>query len=566
MYIDIVPNRQSPPAILLRESKRVGGKIVKRTIANLSGMPMEQVQALRLALKGKRMVPADEAFEIVEGGSLAHGHVQAVAAAMKKLKMASLLDTRASRQRDLVLAMVASRLLHPGSKLSTTRWWNTTTLPEMFGVQDASEDDLYEAMDWLVERQERIETKLAKRHLQEEDLVLYDLSSSYVYGKHCELAAFGYSRDKKRGVKQINYGLLTDAAGCPIAIEAFKGNRTDGTTVASQVDKLRARFGIEKFVLVGDRGMLSNKQIEPLRTLDGVKWITALRHSEIRKLAAQKVVQLGLFDERNLYEVTHPDYPNERLIICRNPALAAHQKAQRDELLRCTCDDLSKVQQAIKLGRLNKPEAIGRRVGKVIERHKMAKHIRTEIQQGHFEFVVDETSVQNEADIDGIYVIRSSVEAEQLETDDVVYGYKLLTQVERGFRSLKSDLDVRPIYHWRASRVRAHLLIAMLAYYVEWHLRKAWAPLLFADKPAPTDPEQSPVTPSRASAYARRKSSTKRTSSGHVVHSFDTLLHGLAAIISNTCRASGMTSTFEVITTPTLAQRHALELIDRIRF
>ncbi len=272
MYIDVVPNRQSPPAVLLRESKRVKGKIVKRTIANLSGMPMEQVQALKLALKGKRMVPADEAFEIVEGGSRAHGHVQAVLAAMKNLKMAQLLDTRTSRQRNLVLAMLAARLLHPGSKLSTTRWWTTTTLAEQFGVQDASEDDLYEAMDWLLERQERIETKLAKRHLQSEDLVLYDLSSSYVYGKHCELAAYGYSRDKKRGVKQINYGLLTDAAGCPIAIEAFKGNRTDGTTVANQVDKLRGRFGLEKFVFVGDRGMLSNKQIEPRRALDGVKW------------------------------------------------------------------------------------------------------------------------------------------------------------------------------------------------------------------------------------------------------------------------------------------------------
>lgn len=565
MYVDIVPNRHSPPAILLRESKRVGGKIVKRTIANLSGMPMEQVQALRLALKGKRMVPADEAFEIVEGGSLAHGHVQAVATAMKKLKMASLLDTRASRQRDLVLAMVAARLVHPGSKLSTTRWWNTTTLPEIFGVQQASEDELYEAMDWLLERQERIEKKLAKRHLQQEDLVLYDLSSSYVYGKHCDLAAFGYSRDKKRGVKQINYGLLTDAAGCPIAIEAFEGNRTDSTTVASQVDKLRTRFGLEKFVLVGDRGMLNNKQIETLRGLDGVKWITALRHSEIRKLAAKQVVQLGLFDERNLYEVTHPDYPNERLIVCRNPALAEHQKAKRDELLRRTCENLSKVQQAVASGKLKKAEAIGRRVGKVIGRHKMAKHIRTQIQQGQFEFVVDDASVQAEADIDGIYIIRSSVEVDQLDTDDVVYGYKLLTQVERGFRSLKSDLDVRPIYHWRAHRVRAHLLIAMLAYYLEWHLRKAWTPLLFADQLSPTDPEQSPVTPRHASAYARRKTSTKRTSNGQLVHSFDTLLQQLARIVSNTCRAPGMTSTFEVITTPTPTQRQALDLIERIR-
>ena len=311
--------------------------------------------------------------------------------------------------------------------------------------------------------------------------------------------------------------------------------------------------------------MLSNKQIEPLRGLDGVKWITALRHSEIRRLAAQQVVQLSLFDERNLYEVTHPDYPNERLIVCRNPILAAHQKAQRDDLLRCTCEDLRNVQRLVQNGKLKKPEAIGRRVGKVIGRHKMAKHIKTQIQPGHFEFVVDETSVQAEADIDGIYVIRSSVEAEQLESDDVVYGYKLLTQVERGFRSLKSDLDVRPIYHWRSDRVRAHLLIAMLSYYVEWHLRKAWEPLLFADKLTPTDPEQSPVTPSRASAYARRKTSTKRTSNGHVVHSFDTLLQQLAAIVSNTCRAPGMTSTFEVITTPTPTQRQALDLIETIR-
>ncbi len=291
----------------------------------------------------------------------------------------------------------------------------------------------------------------------------------------------------------------------------------------------------------------------------------ALRHSEIRKLAEQKVVQLDLFDERNLYEVSHPDYPNERLVVCRNPALAAHQKAQRDDLLRCTCEELSKVQQTVEKGRLKKTEAIGRRVGKVIGRHKMAKHIQTQIQEAHFEFVVNDASVQAEADIDGIYVIRSSVETDQLDSDDVVYGYKLLTQVERGFRSLKSDLDVRPIYHWSTPRVRAHLLIAMLAYYVEWHLRKAWAPLLFADKLAPTDPEHSPVTPARASAYARRKTSTKRTSDGQVVHSFGTLLHQLAGIVTNTCRASGMTSTFEVTTTPTPTQRQALDLIERIR-
>jgi len=450
----------------------------------------------------------------------------------------------------------------------TTRWWHTTTLPAALGVADADEDDLYTAMDWVLARQDRIEQKLAARHLQAGGLVLYDLTSSYVEGTTCPLAAFGHNRDGKRGKRQINYGLLTDAPGRPVAVSVFKGNTGDPPTLLPQVERVRERFGIEQLVLVGDRGMISQTQITVLKTLEGVAWITALRTSALRELAVEGHLQLGLFDERNLFELTHPDYPGERLVACRNPELAKLRAHKRQALLDATVKALEQVHGMVARGRLKGREAIGVRVGKVVNRYKVAKHIQLDIRDDGLDFRIDTARVAAEAALDGIYVVRTSVPPERLSAADTVRSYKQLSQVERAFRSLKTiDLKVRPIHHRLGGRVRAHIFLCMLAYYVEWHMREAWRPLLFADEDQAAKQTRDPVAPAQRSAAALRKVHTKVLADGTPVHSFQTLLKDLSTMVRNVCRrrdARPDEPMFPVLTTPTPTQQRADDLLKAI--
>lgn len=532
MYIASVPNRGSPPAILLRESYRAGGKVKTRTIANLSHWPPAKIAALQAVLRGESVAPS---FAIVQ--SQQHGHVQAVLAAMKRLDFARLLAARPSRQRELVVAMVAARLLQPQSKLATTRWWHTTTLPQELGVADATEAELYAAMDWLVEHQEHIEKKLAARHLEAHSLVLYDLSSSYLEGSHCPLAARGYSRDGKRGYLQVNYGLLTNRDGCPVSISVYAGNTTDCTTVLEQIDKVRQTFGVERFAIVGDRGMIAAKQIAELKQIPGVEWIIALKSSQIRPLVEQQVIQLGLFDQRNLFAFVHADFPGERLVACRNPLLAQRRADKRQALLDATQQDLLKVQKMVASGKLRSTDEIGVRVGRVINRFKMAKHFALDIGEQHFSFHLREAEIQAEAQLDGIYVLRTSLPETIMDDAETVRSYKLLTQVERAFRSLKTmDLQIRPIYHYLEQRVRAHIFLCMLAYYLEWHLRQAWQELLFDDEDASLKWNRDPVAPAQRSPQAHLKAQQRILTDGSPVHSFQTLLQNLGTIVRNVCR------------------------------
>ena len=431
MYIDIVPNRNSRPAILLRESIREGKRIVKRTIANLSALSLQQAEAVRSVLKGEPLAPIGSLFEIIR--SRAHGAVKAIGSAMSRLRLGTLVDKQASRERDLVLAMIAARLLDPQSKLATTRSWNHSTLGEWFGVADADENELYAALDWLLERQEAIEQRLARRHLGEGARVLYDLSSSYFEGSHCPLAHRGYSRDGKKGKLQVNYGLLTDARGCPVAISVFPGNTTDPETLLGQVDKLQEGFALESVIVVGDRGMISQKQIDALNERSGVDWITALKSGAIRGLVDAGAIQMDLFDERNLFEFSHEDFPDERLIACRNPQLAKLRAEKRQSMLAATCKELEIVQRMVANERLKDPDKIGVRVGKVVNKYKMSKHVVLDIQAGHFAFHIDEQKVAEEAALDGIYVIRTPVPCEQLNREDAVRHYKVSLTSRRRF-------------------------------------------------------------------------------------------------------------------------------------
>jgi hypothetical protein len=568
MYIDVVPNRTSPPAVLLRESYRDGGKVKKRTLANLSSLPMEQVEAIGAVLKGERLRPVAEMFEIC--ASAHHGHVQAVRSAMARLGFEELLASRRSPQRDLVCAMVAARILAPQTKLATTRWWPTTTLASDRGVADADEDDLYAAMDWLLDRQAAIEQRLARRHLQPGSLVLYDLTSSYFEGTRCPLARLGHNRDGKKGKLQVNYGLTTDRRGCPVAVAVFAGNTADSATLSEEVQKLREGFGIETLVLVGDRGMISQRSIdEELSEIDGLAWITALKGERIRALIEGGGLQLGLFDERNLFELSHADYPGERLIACRNAELKKLRAHTRESLLQATERELEKVRAMVGRGRLRGRDQIGVRVGKVVNKYKVAKHFALEIEDARFAFSRREDQIVAEAALDGIYVIRTSLPAEQMSADDTVRSYKALADIERAFRSLKTiDLKVRPIHHRLADRVRSHIFLCMLAYYVEWHMREAWRPLLFADEDQGAKRTRDPVAPAKRSAAAEEKVFTRRLPDGSLAHSFRTLLADLATIVRNTCRTPGAqatAATFQIVTTPRPSQRRALELLDTIR-
>jgi hypothetical protein len=564
MYIDLVPNRGSKPAILLRESIREGKRIRKRTVANLSALTLDQAEAIRLVLKGEQMIPAGSGLECIR--SLAHGHVDAVLTAMRRLGFEALIDGRSSRERDLVTAMVAGRIIAPeASKLGLTHAWADTTLAEELGVGDAHENELYAAMDWLIERQDKIEKRLAKRHLKEGGLVLFDLTSSSFEGITCPLAKLGYSRDGKPGTLQVNYGLLTDARGCPVAVSVFEGNTGDPKTFLPQVEKVREDFGIASMVMVGDRGMISNVQIEAMRKMEGAGWITALKNGAIAKLASAGQLQPDLFDERNLISLTSEDYPGERLVACRNPELARLRAAKRQDLIAATERELQKVAATVAAGRLAGRDKIGLRIGKVLNKYKVGKHFDLDIQDAAFAFSVSEARVAAEAALDGLYVIRTSVAEGDMSAEAAVLNYKRLAEVERAFRTLKGvDLQVRPIRHRLEERVKAHIFLSMLAYYVQWHLAEAWKPLLFADEaPADAARERDPVAPAKRSDAALAKAHSRRLDDSTPARSFGGLLAHLSTIVRNTMRSISAKSgkaAFSLTTRPSTKQQQALDL------
>jgi hypothetical protein len=549
---------------LLRRSFREGTRVRNETVGNLSHLPAHIIDLIKRALHDEPVLAASE-LEIVH--SVSHGDVEAVLTAMRRVDLAGLLGSKRSPERDLVLAMIAARILAPHTKLATTRWWHARTLAEDLGVEDATEDHLYAAMDWLLARQTAIETKLAGRHLAAGGLVLYDLTSSYMEGTTCPLAHYGHNRDGKRDKLQVNYGLITDSRGCPVAVSVFDGNVADAKTLAPQVTRLRETFGIRELVLVGDRGMISDRAIADFREHDGLAWITALKTGQIRTLLEGGQLQLGLFDERNLFELRHPDHRDERLVACRNPELAKLRAHKRQELLEATERELTKVQRAVEAGRLHGRDPIGLRAGRVINKYKVAKHFALTIEDRRFTFARRQARIEVEASLDGIYLIRTNVPASRMSAEDAVRNYKALSQVERAFRTLKTiDLHVRPIHHRTADRVRSHILLCMLAYYVEWHMREAWRPLLFADEDQIAKVFRDPVAPARRSAEADQKAATHLTTEGRPVHSFRTLLDSLTTIVRNRCRARGQDddATFTVTTTPTPEQRHALALLKEI--
>ena len=570
MYIEAVPNRNSPPAVLLRESYREGRKVKKRTLANLSKCPPEVVEGLRVLLKGGTAVKRlPEAFEIER--SLPHGHAAAALGAIERLGLPRLIDSQPSPQRDRVVALIAARILHPGSKLAAARGLAEETardtLGEALGLGAVSEDDLYAAMDWLLTRQADIERRLAKRRLKKGTLVLYDLTSVYLEGRRCPLAKRGHSRDGKRSKLQIEFGLLCDAEGCPVAVEVFKGNAADPMTVGAQIKKLKDRFGLKRVVLVGDRGMLTEARIREEVKPAGLDFIGALRSSAIRSLVESGAVQMSLFDQTDLIEVRSDAYPGERLMVCRNPQLAKERSRKREDLLQATEKLLAPIAKATRRGKgpLKGEDKIALRVGKVIGKYKMAKHFVLDIKDQSFGYRRDAESIAREAALDGLYVVRTSLPESELDAQGTVRAYKRLSAVERAFRSLKTvDLKVRPVFHYTAGRVRAHILLCMLAYYVEWHMRGWLKPLLFDDE----DPDgaeaarASVVAPAKVSESAQRKARSKRTANGLPVHSFQTLLADLATVVKNRVvpRLPGA-EPFTVVTRPTALQSEAFRLL-----
>jgi transposase len=565
MFIERIPNRNSPPAILLREAWREGKKIRKRTIANLTHWSSEKVEALRSVLKDETLVASKEAFVIER--SIPHGHVEAVLGTIKKLGLDSLVASTRCRERDLVVAMIAERLIHPCSKLATTRLWHMTTLSEQLGVSDADEDDLYKAMDWLLGRQQRIEKKLTARHLSEGSLVFYDATSSYYEGRSCPLACFGHDRDGKKGRPIIVYGLMTNGEGCPVAVEVYPGNTGDPSTVSDQAEKLRKQFGLSHLILVGDRGMLTQTQIAKLREYSGLGWISALRSHEIRDLVENGYLQMSLFDQKDIAEIRSPEFPSERLVACFNPLLAEERGRKRRELLRATEKELERIAKQV-AGRTRTPlgkDEIGKKVGKVIGRFKVGKHFVVTIGEGRFSFVRNEAQIQREEALDGIYVIRTSEPAERLSAEDTVRSYKKLAQVERAFRSFKGiDLLIRPIWHHTEDHVRTHIFICMLAYYVEWHMRKVLAPLLFDDEELNENrKKRDPVKPAKVSESAKKKKTQRLTPEGLVVQSFDTLLKEFGTRCRNRCqiKSGPKAFTFYQVTEMTPLQKRAFQLL-----
>jgi hypothetical protein len=561
-YVDKQGRRRDYSSAYLRRTYREGAAVRNETVANLSALPDHVIDWIDAGLKGRQLVPAGEAFTIER--SLPHGHVAAVTAMARKLGLPALLGP-GCRERDLALALVISRVVSPGSKLSTLTWWSDTTLGADFGVADASTDEVYAAMDWLLDQQDSIERKLARRHLapgvNTSRMALFDLTSAWMEGRHCPLAARGYSRDGKKGRAQIEYGLLTDPEGRPVAVRVFAGNTGDPDAFVQAVEVVREKFGLTQMVMAGDRGMITTARIDALRKLGGMGWLTALRAPAIARLAAgDGPLQLSLFDEQDLAEITHPDYPGERLIVCRNPLLAAERARKREDLLTATEDLTAPITARVQAGKLAGGGHIGIALGKVIGKYKMAKHFEVAITDTSLSITRRREQIDAEAALDGIYVLRTSVPAAQLDAPGVVTAYKNLAHVERDFRHIKADdLDLRPIYHRLEDRVRAHVLICMLAAYLIWHLRRAWAPLTFTDEHPP--PRGNPVAPACRSPGAQAKASRHRDEHGHPYRSFGGLLEHLATLTRNQVRFTGIQATVPILAEATPDQRHAFELI-----
>jgi hypothetical protein len=570
MYIESVPNRNSPPAILLRESYREGAKIKKRTIANLSDWPGELVEGLRTLLKGGTATPADQQNIIVRR-TLPHGHVAAVLGTLRDIGLDRVLGPAGNRPHDLVIAMIVARLIAPASKLATARMLDpstaTSSLGDVLGLGPVDEDELYAAIDWLGERQPAIEKVLARKHLGDGTLVLYDVSSSYLEGRCCELAELGYNRDGKKGKLQIVYGLLCAADGCPVAIEVFEGNTADPRTLAIQIDKIKARFALKHVVMVGDRGMITQARLDAEIAPAGLDWITALRAPAIRALAESGALQMSLFDERDMAAITSPDFPGERLIVCRNPDLARERTRKRLDLVAATERDLAEIAAAVSRARrpLRGAAEIALKVGAIVNRHKMAKHFELDVGEASFAFRRNADAIAAEAALDGIYVVRTNLAKRVLDDAATVGAYKSLAKVERAFRSLKTvDIHLRPIFHWTAARVRAHVMLCMLAYHVEHHMRAKLAPMLYddTDHQAAAAMRTSIVAKAARSEAAMRKQTTRRTDDGLPVHSFQTLLADLATY----CRIQATTALnekyrFTLHTKPTPIQQRAFELL-----
>jgi Transposase DDE domain len=574
MYIEAVPNRDSPPAILLRESYREGGKVKKRTLLNLSDWPADRIAGFKMLLKGGTVIPRDQQAIIITR-SLPHGHVAAALGTARKIGLDRVLGPDGNRCRDLVLALAVNRLLEPGSKLAAARALSPDTasssLGQQLGLGMVDEDELYTALDWLAVRQPAIERALANNHLTGGTLVLYDVSSSYMEGRCCPLAQYGYNRDRKRGKLQIVYGLLCASDGCPVAIEVFEGSTADPTTLTNQVSKLKERFAVDRVVLVGDRGMITQARISEDLTKAGLDWITALRAPAIKALRDAGALQMSLFDERDMASITSPDFPGERLIVCRNRALAVERARKRQELLAATERELARIAAAVARKRqpLRGAAKIGIEVGAVLDKHKMAKHFTLDIADNNFAFARKTEAIAAEAALDGIYVVRTSLPATVLDDAGTVRSYKSLSLVERAFRCLKTvDLHIRPVYHWLADRVRAHVFLCMLAYYLEWHMRQRLAPMLYddTDKDAAEAQRASVVAKAERSPVAITKQTTGRTEDGLPVHSFRTLLADLATLTRNTLvTAIDPERSFTLTARPTPLQQKALDLLGLAR-
>ncbi len=565
MYIEQIPNRNSPPAVLVRECYRENGAIKKRTLVNVTKWPQNVVDGLRLLLKGENLVPVDSNFSIER--SFPHGHVNAILGTIKKLNIDSIISSKPCRERDLALAMIAERLIHPCSKLATTRLWHTTTLAEELSVADADVDELYNAMDWLLARQKSIEKKLAKRHLANGSLALYDVSSSYYEGQTCPLVFFGHSRDKKKGKPIIVYGVMTNKEGIPVSIEVYPGNTGDPSTVADQTDKLLNEFKLNRIILVGDRGMLTQTQIDELKQYPQIGWISALKSSAIRPLVEQEALQLSVFDEQDLAEITSPEYPDERLIACFNPLLASKRQHKRQALLEATEKSFKKISKEIfrRTKKVLKKDEIGIKVGKVINKYKVGKHFKLTIEDNVFKWERNKEKIENESMLDGIYIVRTSEAKNDMSAEDAVRNYKNLTNVERAFRCFKGiDLRVRPIRHRTEAHVRAHLFLCMLAYYVEWYMRKAWTSLLFEDGELEANKKtRDPVKQAKPSQSVKNKKKSKINDNGFIVHSFETLMAELGTLCKNKCRFKTLKNglPFYQKTAPTEIQKVALELL-----
>jgi transposase len=565
MYVATVPNRNSSPTHLLRESYREGGKVKNRTLANLTSLPLSQIHQIRQVLAGRTLVPVDDAFRVTR--SLPHGHVKAVLEMIRRLGVDSVIASRPCRERDLVVALIVQRILYPSSKLAATRLWGTTTLGEQLGVLNTEVEEVYAALDWLGGRQKRIENKLAKRHLAQGDRVFYDVSSSSYFGRTCVLARFGHNRDGRRDLPCIVYGVMTDAEGRPLAMDVYPGNTADPVTVPDQVEKLRGRFGLERVVLVGDRGMLTQAQIDKLRARPGLGWLSALRSEAIRELIEKGRLERSLFDERNLAEISSPDFPDERLVACFNPLLADRRRRKREALLVATEARFERI--AAEVDRRTKTPLkkaqIGLKVGKVLNKYKVGKHFSLSIEDGRFTWQRKQEAIEREAALDGIYVIRNSEPVEDLSNEDTVRQYKKLADVERAFRTLKGlELLVRPIHHRVESRVRAHLFVCLLAYYVQWHLKQAWAPLLFADEHlAAHRAERDPVATAKPAEEVQRKKAARQTPEGLPLHSFRTLLAELGTQCRETCLFGQESTPIEIskTTDPTPLQAEAFRLL-----